>query len=366
MSPALCWLLLAISASGFLLSLAGTMMVRRLAERRGFVDRPGGHKRHAQPVALGGGIAITFALVVPMVGGLIGLQALCHGGIPSWLPADFAVHVPGMMDKTRPGLGIAAATLAMHILGLIDDRRPLGPWTKLAGQVLIATWLTLSIDLRVLTVAGEPASGALTVLWIVLITNAFNLLDNMDGLCAGVAAICAGICALAALRAGQLFVPAMALVLCGTMLGFLWFNLPPARIYMGDAGSLVIGFFLAIFTILTTYVDAQLQRQPALLMPVIILAVPLYDTISVIVIRLRRGLNPLRGDQRHFSHRLVLRGMSPRNAVLTIYLATLATSLSATVLPTAGWPLAGVIVLQCACVVGIIAILEGTGGQPGG
>ena len=151
----------------------------------------------------------------------------------------------------------------------------------------------------------------------------------------------------------------MGCVFLGAMGGFLAFNFPPARIFMGDAGSLPIGYSLAVLSVLTTYYESGSGAPPyALAMPLVILAVPLYDFGSVVVIRLFEGRNPMKGDQRHFSHRLVDRGLSRRFAVLTIYLATAATGLCATLLPDATpreTLTIGVIVLA---VLAIIAILE--------
>jgi UDP-GlcNAc:undecaprenyl-phosphate GlcNAc-1-phosphate transferase len=181
----------------------------------------------------------------------------------------------------------------------------------------------------------------------------------MDGLSAGVGAIAAAVFALTAANAGQVFVPVMAWVTAGALAGFLIFNFSPASIFMGDAGSLVIGYTLSVLTILTTYYDPGAGRLPlGVLVPLVVLAVPLYDVISVVVRRMRIGQSPFRGDRRHFSHRLVSRGMTPAGAVLTIYLATAATALPAIVLPRLRWLEAVLLLLQCLCVVLMIAVLE--------
>ena len=199
----------------------------------------------------------------------------------------------------------------------------------------------------------------LTVCWFIVIINAFNFLDNMDGLSAGMAWICLAFFTVCGLMAGQVFVPALACVLLGAIGGFWAFNFPPARIFMGDAGSLVIGYFLAIVSVLTTYYQSGHDTPPyALAMPLVILAVPLYDFVTVVTIRIAEGRSPLKGDQRHFSHRLMQRGLDRRLAVLTIYLATATTGLTATLLPGADLRrtiTVGVIVVM---VLGIVAILE--------
>ncbi|MEP0842476.1 MAG: undecaprenyl/decaprenyl-phosphate alpha-N-acetylglucosaminyl 1-phosphate transferase, partial [Phycisphaerae bacterium] len=163
----------------------------------------------------------------------------------------------------------------------------------------------------------------------------------------------------AALRAGQVFVPCLLLLIAGAALGFLIYNFPPASIFMGDAGSLVLGYLLAVGTVLTTFKDPHQQVRPfGVLVPLLVFAVPLYDQVSVIVRRVRAGVSIFRGDRRHFSHRLVKLGMRPTSAVLTIYLATLATGLPAVLVPGLEWPEALLVLGQCAAVVAIIAILE--------
>jgi len=132
---------------------------------------------------------------------------------------------------------------------------------------------------------------------------------------------------------------------------------------MGDAGSLVIGYLLSVVTILTTYYDPGMQLKPlGMIVPLLVLAVPLYDVTSVVILRSRLGESPFKGDRRHFSHRLVRRGLSPRGAVLTIYLATAATGLPAIALARVDWTTAILLLVQCACVVAMIAILEHTPG----
>ena len=164
------------------------------------------------------------------------------------------------------------------------------------------------------------------------------------------------------MASGQVFVPILAWVMVGALLGFLIFNFSPASIFMGDAGSLVIGYLLSVLTILTTYYDPSRNLMPlGILVPVVVLAVPLYDVTSVVIHRIRAGDSPFKGDWRHFSHRLVKKGMTRRGAVLTIYLATAATGLPAIVLPHVGWGLAMLLLTQCLCVVLMIAILEHTG-----
>ncbi len=344
----------------FLLCVVLCALTRRVARRRGFVDRPGGHKGHAAPVALGGGIALFLAVAVPVLAGLLAARFVPGSGADRWLSAGLtAAHVDGMIDKTPVALAILGGAVVLFAVGLLDAVRPLPPWAKLAIQVGVALAVAGPGNVRALEMWGPLPAVVVTVVWLVTIINAFNFLDNMDGLSAGVAAIAGCLFALAALRGGQLFVPVVTLTLVGAACGFLVFNFPPATLFMGDAGSLVIGYFLGVLTVMTTFVDPARGAAPlATLVPVVVLAVPLYDVASVVVIRLRAGDSPFRGDRRHFSHRLVAGGMSARTAVLTIYLATLTTGLSALLLPRADGPTAALVVGQCVCVVLIIALLE--------
>ena len=353
------WLVALAVAGSFVTSLMATYVVRGWARRVGFVDRPGGHKEHHAPVALGGGIALFLAIGGPILLGTV-LVGFTEGGTSShWFPTFIQQHASGVSSKLPVVLGIVGCSCVLFVTGLIDDRRPLGAGPKFAVQIGVALFTAWIMGIRAVQLFPAPLSIAATVLWIVLITNAFNFLDNMDGLSAGVAAIAAAIFAITSMRAGQVFVPVMAWVMVGGLLGFLVFNFAPATIFMGDAGSLMIGYLMSVVTILTTFYDPGQNLKPlGLIVPIVVLAVPLYDVVSVVVHRLSAGENPLRGDRRHFSHRLCRRGMKPRGAVLTIYLATAATGLPAIALPRVDWFIAILLLAQCLCVVTMIAILE--------
>jgi UDP-GlcNAc:undecaprenyl-phosphate GlcNAc-1-phosphate transferase len=206
----------------------------------------------------------------------------------------------------------------------------------------------------------------LTLIWVVGMTNAFNLLDNMDGLCGGLALI-VGTALLLQLSPGaagtEAFFKARYLaLLMGATAGFLVYNVYPASIFMGDSGSLVIGFVLGVLTVRTTYLapgEDFARGWYAVFAPVIVLALPLYDLIVVSIIRLSRGKSPFVGDTNHFSHRLVARGMSRRTAVLCLYLVTAATSIAAIVLPhvRSTWA-AMLIFVQTVLVLSLVALLE--------
>jgi UDP-GlcNAc:undecaprenyl-phosphate GlcNAc-1-phosphate transferase len=275
-------------------------------------------------------------------------------------------------------MAVLAAAAVFHVMGLIDDRRRLGPYSKLLVQLLVAAALAIFFDMRILMLldawgaGGRGLSVAVSVLWIAAITNAINFLDNMDGLSAGVSAIIAGLYLAATLIGGQWFVAALCALLLGSLLAFLAFNFPPAKVFMGDGGSLVVGLLLAVISVRTTYVDccdaASASHSGSrgwygVLMPLVVMAVPLYDIASVTLIRLSQGKSPFYPDQQHFSHRLVKKGLSKRTAVMLIWLCTLATGLGGVMLGRVeGWQ-AALIAGQTAAVVAVLGMWERSGAE---
>jgi len=349
---------LAILAA-FAISAMATSLSKKVARRLGMLDIPGRHKAHSQPIPMLGGSAVFITILGVSLLAMALVRYWAVRGVPGWLPAELAVHVPGAAAKATVAMGILAGALVLHVVGLIDDKKDLGPWLKLIVELAVALWAVMFCKVRVLTVAGEPISIILSVLWLIVITNAFNFLDNMDGLTAGVAVIVAAALLGAAAEVGQLFVPAWLCLIVGATAGFLLFNFPPASVYMGDAGSLVIGYLLGVVSCLTTYVQPGATYYAyGVFVPLVLMAVPLYDMVSVIVLRLRDRRSPMVGDRRHFAHRLVRRGMSVRKAVLTIYLCTAATAIAATLLARIDSFGAVLIFLQTVLIVLVLALLE--------
>jgi len=367
MNPSLvagCLLLLTLGSLG--LGVAITIAAIRIAPRFGFVDKPGGRKIHDKPKPLGGGVAITWAFVLPIVAGaiLVWLAPVEAGPSSVILGQSFdTALLTGAKSQIPLALGFCGCVVAMHVLGLIDDKRAMSPLPKLAIQLSITLLLVVLFpQVRVLLVLGAIPSIVVTVLWIGAITNALNFLDNMDGLSAGVAAVCAAALLVSALLVEQWFVAATLALFLGSTLGFLVFNFPPAKIFMGDSGSLVLGFVLAVMTVRTTYLPVDQSFAAgwyAVFVPVLVLALPLYDLLVVSAIRLSNGKSPFVGDTNHFSHRLVRRGMSKRTAVVCIYLVTASTSVAAIVLPMVNSPLGAFLILaQTAMILGVVMLLE--------
>jgi len=317
------------------------IIIGRLATTGGLVARPSADRFHTEPTPLGGGVAMMLAIV---------------------LPSLLAIALGRVWAATSP-----PPWLLLCLVGLIDDRRSLGPWIKLVVQIAVSVAVVVIGDVRILTMFGPHVSTVVSVLWMLVIINAINFMDNMDGLAAGVTLVVACALLAAAASIGQLFVSAWLCLLIGATAGFLVFNFPPARIFMGDAGSTVLGFFLAVLTMLTTYYDPEKvsnQRMYGLLIPLILLAVPLYDFASVMIIRIREKRNPMVGDTRHFSHRLVGRGMTVRAAVLTIYLCTAVTGIAAVLLPHVPDWAALLLAAQVLGLLGIVALLESANEGP--
>ena len=284
---------LLIVLSAFALAVSTTPLIRRLAVRMGIVDQPAGRKIHTRPTPLMGGMGIYLAFVASLV--LFG-------------------------DKfyVRETVSIFLGATACSFIGLWDDRSGLGAPVKLLGQIILALLLVFTgVQIRLLP--WFAANAALTVLWMVGITNAFNLLDNMDGLSGGVGAIAAAFFLLLAAASGQYLVGALAAALLGACIGFLVYNVNPASIFMGDTGSLFLGFTLAAVGIKLRF-PANVTFVTWMI-PIMVLGLPIMDTALVIVSRLRRGLNPLTTPGKdHMSHRLVKLGCTQREAVLILYL----------------------------------------------
>jgi len=362
------WLLFGSLLPSFLVCYATGWAVRRFAPRMGLVDRPSERKDHGRIVPLGGGLAVWTGIVLPLAIGQILIWNLGGAERPVLpVPGFVQPHLPGLLSESgRLWMILAGGTLLMGV-GLYDDRRGLSWKIRLAVQCAVAFAMT-AMGWRVSLFLELPwLTDALSVLWIVGLINAFNMLDNMDGLSGGVAAIAASILAAAMLLAPdpatnqpQLFIGGFLLVIVGSLLGFLAHNRPPARLFLGDAGSYLVGYLLAIITLTATFAGNDVPKH-AVLAPLCVMAVPLYDASTVILIRIRGGRSPFEADRFHFSHRLVQLGMTKGQAVLTIYLTTTACGLGALLLHQVNGFGAVVVLLLVGCMLTLIAILETTG-----
>jgi len=352
------WLFVYLLLFGEALVLALVMMPSgiRLARRKGFTADPGGRHIHDRTMPTLGGAVIVGSFIGVIIGNAI-LGMLFSSLLKSLLPDAVGVYLPNIASKVLPLAAILTGAMLMFVMGLVDDRKGLGPKFKLFVQILAALLLVIA-DVRVHGFLPVWMGIIVTVVWIVFITNAFNFLDNMDGLCGGIAFITSVAFGLNAFFAGEWYVAAVFVTLSGALLGFLRYNFFPARIFMGDNGSLFIGFIIASLSIVATYYESDVPTAWPILTPVIILGVPIFDSISVLWIRLREGRPLMQGDKSHFSHRLTDLGMSRRRAVTFIYIVTAAVALAAIPLRTVNNFGALAILVQTALVFLIIYRIE--------
>lgn len=305
--PDLWALYLAVFSSALAVVLLATPWAMSAARRLGVLDVPSARKVHLQPTPLLGGVAIYAAIWIALL--LISRLELARRYV--FLP-----------DTTGELALIFLSTVVLILVGILDDRTTGGipPWAKLLGQLLAAA-IVLTAGVRFQIFGLLPLDLVLTLVWLVGISNAVNFLDNIDGLSAGATAIAAAFFFLLASANGQYLVAIMALAVAGGCLGFLRYNFNPAVIFMGDAGTLFLGFLLAI-------IGAKLQPGPTgwwgLLAAVLILILPIFDTTFVTLNRLRTGRRVTQGGKDHTSHLLVRRGLPHRQAVLVLYTVALA------------------------------------------
>ena len=347
-----------VLAGSTLLAVLLVPLTRVAARRLGVIDHPGHRKVHSTPTPRLGGIAVFGSFITIVASGhwlapLLSHSALVEGWIGDTLALFQDVH---RVEAKLIGV-LSGATLAF-LVGLLDDvlgsRFPVT--LKAAGQIAAAVVLIVA-GVRVSFLPYVWMNVALTLLWLVGMTNAFNLLDNMDGLSAGVAFVASSVLLINAWIMGEFFIAFILVAFMGSLLGFLFFNFEPASVFLGDCGSLFIGFLMGSLTLLERYVTQASSTLFPVLMPVLVLAVPIIDTATVIVIRLREGRPIYVGDQRHLSHRLLSLGLSKRAVALFIYLATFSLGLGATFLGSATLSQSLLLLLQAAGFVTLLLIL---------
>ncbi|MBH56757.1 MAG: undecaprenyl-phosphate alpha-N-acetylglucosaminyl 1-phosphate transferase [Planctomycetaceae bacterium] len=357
------WILPLILVPSLLISWLTLYLVRRHATKWGLLDQPNDRKIHTTPIPLGGGLGIWLGVIITFFIGTI--LVLLKGSVTQFLPEQLRAYAEGVEGQLGNLWVLLIAGSILMLIGLIDDIRGLSWKLRLTVQIVVAAicvvwqewYFTAFIPYQIITIA-------FTVFWIVMLINSFNMLDNMDAAAGGVAVICSVMLVLYVVLPGvtsegpQLFVAGLLLVFIGSLLGFLWHNKPPARIFMGDAGSYFVGFCIAIATILITYTDGDKPVIHAVIAPLIIMAVPIYDLCTVVAIRISEGRSPFQPDKSHFSHRLVELGLSKSRAVLTMFLVTATTGVSALLLPQVN--LGGAVLIVCLtfCVLLLVAILE--------
>ncbi|MBW1961970.1 MAG: glycosyl transferase [Deltaproteobacteria bacterium] len=304
----------------FALCLVLTPCVRSIARKKGWMAQPTKDRWHKQPTALAGGIAIYLSMSLPLL-----------------YISDFSTIVPHFFRNSNPpplpsiDAVIWLGLTFLFIVGLFDDFLRVKPYTKLVAQILVAS-LVVFLGFRLHWLTSLTADTTLTILWIVGITNAFNLLDNMDGLCAGIGSIASVYVAVLLLDKFP-YGSVVALMLFGTTLAFLIYNFNPASIFMGDSGSLLIGFTLAVLTVCYPEMEAA-NTISIYAVPVLVMMVPIFDTTLVTLIRTLSGRKASQGGKDHTSHRLVLMGLSEKGAVVFLYAVTAISGLAAWLVST--------------------------------
>jgi len=278
-------------AVSFVLALVLTPVVAALARRYGVVAKPKTDRWHKQPTAMLGGVAIFLSVLIPNL-----------------------FLVP---DTTYEYVIIRASTF-LFVVGLVDDLIHLKPYQKLIGQVLGAAYVVY-YGLSLPWTRSPLINMALAIFWLIAITNAINLLDNMDGLATGIAIIAGGFLALSFVNTGQYTDAVILLCFASALLGFLIYNSNPASIFMGDCGSMFVGFFLASSALVNVSGGRSRSFLPVLAVPILVLFIPIFDTTFVTILRKLSGRAASQGGRDHTSHRLVALGMSERHAVWMLY-----------------------------------------------
>jgi len=282
--------LLAVAASSGL-ALTLTPIVRILARRIGMVATPKTDRWHKKPTAMLGGVAIWLSVII------------------SYLA--FVPHSPY-------GWVVIGASTFLFLVGLVDDILHTKPYQKLIGQVMGSAFV-IYYGLSLPWTSSSSVNMVLTIFWLIGITNAVNLMDNMDGLAAGIAVIGSGFLALSFVSTGQFTEALMLLTFAGALLGFLVYNSNPASIFMGDCGSMFIGFFLASAALVNVSGGRSRSLLPVLAVPILVLFIPIFDTTFVTILRKLSGRAASQGGRDHTSHRLVALGMSESHAVRMLY-----------------------------------------------
>lgn len=298
-------------------SFAALPIWRAWCIRVGLVDDPGHRKIHDLPIPLAGGLAVLTGLLVP----LAVATALLKFNLIGESSSGPLLH--GLNKRALQLAAIAFGAAGMTLLGLLDDKYELRPAHKFLGQLLIAGIVAAAGVRITLFVPSVLFSYAVTILWLLTVINAFNFMDNMNGLCSGLGVIGTGLFGFIAAFHGQYLVALLAFLTCGALLGFLPHNFPRARAFLGDSGSHLVGYLLAVIAILPHFHSEKHPHPLAVLTPLLVLAVPLGDLAWVVLLRTRMGKPFYVGDTNHLSHRLVRGGISKPTAVVLIWLLAL-------------------------------------------
>jgi len=300
----------------------------KIAEKTDFMDRPQGenHKKHSRAVPLLGGAAMCSAWLLTLGLGIFFVMSRSAEGVSSELN-NYAANIINIRGRL---FFLCLGALLITLLGLFDDRFGMSPKVKLLGQIVVSVIAVTLGGAQISVFISLPIiSWALSVFWFLVIINAINFFDNMDGLAVGTSAIAMALFAVVAAINQQYFVAALGMMSAGVATGFWFFNHHPASIFMGDSGSHFLGYMLAVLSCSVTYFTKESASTPfPVLIPMFILAIPLFDSCAVVVIRLKNKKPIYIGDHNHISHRFVKMGMSRKRAVQLVHLLALIIGLS--------------------------------------
>jgi UDP-GlcNAc:undecaprenyl-phosphate GlcNAc-1-phosphate transferase len=312
--------------SAFFTALLALPLWRKWCLRTGLVDDPGHRKIHDQAMPLAGGLAVITGLAIPTLLAKLALFLDLWGRIPLLADTPGELIAEGVPKRSLELAAIFAGAIGMLLVGLWDDKHESKPAGKFICQFAVAALVAASGARITLFVPSTIFSFAITILWILTVINAFNFMDNMNGLCSGLGAIGAFYFGLTAALAPipQYLVALIAFLTCGALVGFLPYNFPRAKSFLGDSGSHLVGYLLAVLAILPHFYTPKTGHTLAVLTPLLILAVPLGDLVWVVILRWRMGKPFYVGDTNHLSHRLVRLGLSRTRAVLVIWLIAIA------------------------------------------
>jgi UDP-GlcNAc:undecaprenyl-phosphate GlcNAc-1-phosphate transferase len=311
---------LSVFAGAFMTTLLALPLWRKWCLRTNLIDDPRDGKNYDAPkihsgaVPLAGGFAVLTGLLLPLFVG----AGLIQFRIVKISFANLIAH--GLERRGLELAAIAFGAIAITLLGWLDDKHELKPLPKFIGQLLVAVAIAMACKRITLFVPSVAFSYVITVLWLLTVINAFNFMDNMNGLCAGLGAIGAFIFALIAAANGEYLVALMGFLMCGALVGFLPWNFPDARAFLGDSGSHLVGYLLAVMAILPHFYTKRNPHPLAVLSPLLVLAIPLIDLAQVVILRTLNRRPFWIGDTNHLSHWLTRQGLSRTRAVLVIWL----------------------------------------------
>jgi len=349
-----------VFAAGMIVTLCLTPLFQKLAEITGFMDNPQceGHKGHRKAIPLLGGAAMFCSWILLIIVSWVAVKTMSTDGMFSSISGNLS----GVKLVSTRLFIICLGAFGATLLGLLDDRFGMSALMKFSGQFVIAAVVVIFGGVQISAFFNHPIIvSAISIAWFMLLMNAVNFFDNMDGLAVGTVTIAMGLFAVVAGINGQFFVATLGALTCGVGVGFWFFNHSPATIFMGDSGSHLLGYLTAVISAsVTFYSTSKSNSLFSILVPLFILAVLLFDTLAVVVIRLRAGKPIYIGDHNHISHRFVKMGMSRKHAVFMVHLLALLLGLSVLPVLWGDFKIALICIIQGGLLLSLVSFLQFT------